>query len=103
MLGVCFREGRLHRGNIRRLEGARSPTEGPSINMIHVVRSSARDDSVVDEIGEGLERVFPWVLCVMVFRRDVGGLKRGCKEKEGGVCGGKGVSKKGQPNVLGAR
>ncbi len=48
MLGVCFREGRLHRGNIRRLEGARSPIEGPSINMIHVVRSSARDDSVVD-------------------------------------------------------
>ena len=40
--------------------------------MFHAVRGRAGKNAMVDEVREGLERIFPGPLIVMVFRRDLG-------------------------------
>ena len=78
---ISFRQRSLHRGDIGRLEGAWGPIKGPSVGVVHMLRLSAGENTVVNEIREGLKGVLPRVEAIMVLRRDLTADLTG--EKEG--------------------
>ena len=61
----------MHACNIVVTEIERGPVEGPGVGVFHAVGGGTRKDVMVDEVGEGLEGIFPRILTIMIFRRDL--------------------------------